>query len=114
MQGPIFSSEEAPRWLSSCSSTRTGPTNAPLYEEWQKYDTPLKGKGLTFFCTCPSGEHGSFTHVQAAGKEEALMLFPEMHRRTTTVLEGRDDVARRLAVTWTKRVCEASAPRLAG
>jgi hypothetical protein len=59
-----------------------------LYEEWVKYDTPLKGKGLSFFCTCPSGEHGGFTRVDANNEREALALMPELHRRTTRVYSG--------------------------
>ncbi len=65
------------------------PDDCPkLYEEWRAYDTPLKGKGLTFFCTCPSGEHGGFTRVDADSDKAALALMPELHRQTTTVYRG--------------------------
>jgi hypothetical protein len=59
-----------------------------LFEEWKAYDTPLKGKGDTFFCSCPSGEHGGFFHVEAASKEEVMTLMPEAHRATSTVYGG--------------------------
>jgi hypothetical protein len=59
-----------------------------LFEEWKAYDSPLKGKGLMFFCSCPSGEHGGFFQVQGADKDEVLAMMPEAHRPTTTVYSG--------------------------
>lgn len=59
-----------------------------LFDEWMRFDTPLKGKSLTFFCTCPSGEHGGFTRVDADDEDAALALTPELHRKTTRVYAG--------------------------
>lgn len=59
-----------------------------LFEEWKRYDSPLKGNGLPFFCSCPSGEHGGFIRVDAGDADEALALMPELHRRTTHVYGG--------------------------
>lgn len=49
---------------------------------------PLKGKGLTYFCTCPSGEHGGFSHVDAENEEQALAVLPEWSRVRTRVYGG--------------------------
>lgn len=57
-----------------------------LFPSSQSYDPSLKGK--TFFCTCPSGDHGGFFQVEAAGAEEALALLPEDMRSSTRVLSG--------------------------
>ncbi len=42
----------------------------------------------TFFCSCPSGEHGGFFQLEAAGPDEALGLLPERLRATTRVYSG--------------------------
>ena len=57
-----------------------------LFPSSQSYDPSLKGK--PFFCTCPSGDHGCFFQVEAAGAEEALALLPEAIRSTTRVFSG--------------------------
>ncbi len=45
-------------------------------------------KGKTFFCTCPSGDHGGFFQVQAGTAQGALQLLPESMRATTEVFPG--------------------------
>ena len=45
-------------------------------------------KGKTFFCTCPSGDHGGFFQVAADTADEALRILPEVMRATTTVISG--------------------------
>jgi hypothetical protein len=52
-----------------------------LFEAWEAYDSPLKGKGDTFFCSCPSGEHGGFFHVEAANEEKEEEMITDI--RTT-------------------------------
>ena len=42
----------------------------------------------TFFCSCPSGEHGGFFQLEAAGPDDALGLLPERLRATTRVSSG--------------------------
>jgi|AP45_3_1055517.scaffolds.fasta_scaffold705198_1 hypothetical protein len=44
--------------------------------------------GQSFFCTCPSGEHGGFFRVEAAGADEALGMLPADMRTATTVFAG--------------------------
>lgn len=59
-----------------------------LFKAYESYDSPLKGKGRTFFCTCPSGEHGGFIQVEAADEREAVAMLPETHHPTTKVYGG--------------------------
>ncbi len=59
-----------------------------IFPSLQSYDTPLKGE--SFFCTCPSGDHGGFFQVEAASAGEALAQLPETMRSTTTVFPGEE------------------------
>ena len=47
---------------------------AEMFQAYEPYDTPLKGQGKTFFCTCPSGWHGGFIAVDAANERERARL----------------------------------------
>lgn len=57
-----------------------------LFPSSQSYDPSLKGE--TFFCTCPSGDHGGFYQMEAVSAEAALALLPEAMRSTTSVFPG--------------------------
>jgi len=57
-----------------------------IVPELQNTAHALKGK--TFFCYCPSGNHGGFFQVEAASVEEALSLLPEVMRSTTEIYSG--------------------------
>lgn len=63
-----------------------------LFHEAQKVDQSIKGR--TFFCTCASGDHGMFFQVEANSGDEALNLFPEAVRATTTVFPGKTETLR--------------------
>lgn len=76
-------------WPNSWVHTTQAPEDCEtLYAEWVKYDTPLKGQGKTFFCSCPSGDHGGFTQVDANTQEEAAAIFPELHLRSMRIYSG--------------------------
>ena len=60
-----------------------------LMGEAQKVDQSIKG--MTFFCTCTSGDHGMFFQVEANSRDEALNLFPEAVRATITVFPGKTE-----------------------
>ena len=60
-----------------------------MFQEAQKVDQSIKGR--TFFCTCTSGDHGMFFQVEANSLDEALNLFPEAVRATTTVFPGKTE-----------------------
>ncbi len=60
-----------------------------MFQEAQKVDQSIKGS--TFFCTCQSGDHGMFFQVEANSGDEALNLFPEAVRATTTVFPGKTE-----------------------
>ncbi len=57
-----------------------------IFPALQNVDSSLKGK--SFFCTCPSGEHGGIFQVVADSAEEARNLLPVEMRATTIVLSG--------------------------
>ena len=57
-----------------------------MFQEVQNAAHSLKG--MTFFCTCPSGDHGGFFQVEAASPEEVLSLLPAAMRATTHVYPG--------------------------
>ena len=59
-----------------------------LTEEWQAHGTPPAFQGQTFFCTCPSGEHGSFVQVEADDPAAALAALPRKFRTGTRVYTG--------------------------
>ena len=59
-----------------------------MYQEALKVEVL---KGMTFFCTCTSGDHGMFFQVEANSADEALNLFPEAVRATTTVFPGKTE-----------------------
>ena len=56
------------------------------FHELQDVASALKGK--TFFCTCPSGDHGGFFQVEAATKEAALGQLTEAMRVGASVYAG--------------------------
>ncbi len=60
-----------------------------ILQEAHKVDQSIKGR--TFFCTCSSGDHGMFFQVEANSGVEALNLFPEAVRATTTVFLGKTE-----------------------
>ncbi len=60
-----------------------------MMQEAPKIDQSIKG--MTFFCTCSSGDHGMFFQVEANSADEALNLFPEAVRATTTVFPGKTE-----------------------
>ncbi len=45
-------------------------------------------EAATFFCSCPSGEHGGFFQLEAASPDEALSLLPERLQATTHAYSG--------------------------
>ncbi len=57
-----------------------------VFPQLQNVAASLKGK--TFFCSCPSGNHGGFFQVEAPSAEDALKLLPEGMRATTEVCPG--------------------------
>lgn len=59
-----------------------------LNEEWQAHGTPPTFQGQTFFCTCPSGEHGAFVQVEADSPETALASLPSKFRSGTRAYTG--------------------------
>jgi len=59
-----------------------------MFQEAQKVEVL---KGMTFFCTCRSGDHGMFFQVEANSGDEALNLFPEAVRATITVFPGKTE-----------------------
>jgi len=60
-----------------------------MCQEAQKVDQSIKG--MTFSCTCTSGDHGMFFQVEANSGDEALNLFPEAVRSTITVFSGKTE-----------------------
>jgi hypothetical protein len=59
-----------------------------LNEEWQAHGTPPAFQGRTFFCTCPSGEHGAFVQLEAEDPAAALASLPSRFRAGTRVYSG--------------------------
>ena len=59
-----------------------------MFELWSQPGPHDLLKGREFFCTCPSGEHGSFFVIEAADADAALALLPQQQRDTTQVYAG--------------------------
>jgi hypothetical protein len=59
-----------------------------MYDAWNESDAPQQIRGKPIFCTCPTGEHGSFSQVEAASPDEVLSLLPAKLRPTTRVYGG--------------------------
>ena len=57
-----------------------------MFSELQNVGESLK-RG-TFFCTCPSGDHGGFFQVGATRPDDALSLLPPAMRSTAQVFVG--------------------------
>ncbi len=57
-----------------------------IFSELKNVDQSLKGK--SFFCTCPSGDHGGFFRVEAASSHAASNLFPAVMRDKMSVYAG--------------------------
>ena len=57
-----------------------------IFNELNNVDQSIKGK--SFFCTCPSGDHGGFFQVEAATSDAALNLFPAAMRDKMSIYAG--------------------------
>ena len=52
-----------------------------VFDSLSDADASIRGK--EFLCTCPSGDHGGFYQVEAAGSDAAIGLLPQAMRATT-------------------------------
>jgi len=59
-----------------------------ISDAWKAPDAPSGLRGLDFFCSCPSGDHGAVISVEADSPEAALGLLPALLRPTTRVYAG--------------------------
>ena len=57
-----------------------------IFNELNNVGQSLKGE--SFFCTCPSGDHGGFFRVGAANSDAALDLFPAPMWNNMSVYAG--------------------------
>ena len=57
-----------------------------MFNELKSVDQSLKGG--SFFCTCPSGDHGGYFRVEAATSDAALNLFPAAMRHQMSIYPG--------------------------
>ena len=60
-----------------------------LYEEYEALGgLPAAFKGHEYFCTCPTGDHGSYVVVDGGTADEVLAMLPPKFRSGSQVISG--------------------------